>query len=62
MQMHQSVGVKRELSIKADLSIKELFYIPTLTYGHDLWVVTERMKSQTQVAFEEWLDCPLERG
>lgn len=24
------------------------FYISTLTYGDELWVVTERMKSQTQ--------------
>ncbi|MDG2594891.1 hypothetical protein P7M37_24235, partial [Vibrio parahaemolyticus] len=23
-------------------------YVPTLTYGHELWVVTERMRSRTQ--------------
>ncbi|PWA23342.1 hypothetical protein CCH79_00018603 [Gambusia affinis] len=32
--------VKRELSQKAKLSIPT--YIPTLIYGHELWVITER--------------------
>ncbi|KAK3507833.1 hypothetical protein QTP70_001201 [Hemibagrus guttatus] len=36
--MYRSVVVKKELSHKAKLSI----YVPTLTYGHELWVMTER--------------------
>ncbi|KAI3359419.1 hypothetical protein L3Q82_002922 [Scortum barcoo] len=34
----QSVVLKRELSQKAKLSIYWSIYIPTLTYGHELWV------------------------
>ncbi|KAK3541564.1 hypothetical protein QTP86_031079, partial [Hemibagrus guttatus] len=40
--MYQSVVVKKELSWKAKLSIYQSIYIPTLTYGHELWVMTER--------------------
>ena len=32
---------KRELSRKAKLSIYQSIYVPTLTYGHELWVVKE---------------------
>ena len=39
-----SVVVKRELSRKAKFSIYKSIYIPTLTYGHELLVVTERMR------------------
>ncbi|KAI3351447.1 hypothetical protein L3Q82_020304 [Scortum barcoo] len=38
----RSVVVKRELSQKAKLSIYWSIYIPTLTYDHELWVMTER--------------------
>ena len=41
--------VKRELSQKAKLSISWSISVPTLTYGHELWVVTERMRSRIQV-------------
>ncbi|KAI2646443.1 Staphylococcal secretory antigen SsaA [Labeo rohita] len=44
--MYQSVVVKKELSLKAKLSI----YIPTLIYGHELWVMTERTRSRIQAA------------
>lgn len=30
-------------------------YIPNLTYGHELWVVTERLRSQIQVAAMSFL-------
>ncbi|KAK3510136.1 hypothetical protein QTP70_026851 [Hemibagrus guttatus] len=40
--MYQSVVVKKELSQKAKLSIYQSIYVPTLTYGHELWVMTER--------------------
>ena len=38
--------MKRELSRKAKLSIYRSIYVPTLTYGHELWVMTERIRSQ----------------
>ncbi|KAK0135552.1 hypothetical protein N1851_028597 [Merluccius polli] len=40
--LHGSVVVKRELSQKAKLSIYQSIYVPVLTYGHELWVMTER--------------------
>ncbi|KAK3558549.1 hypothetical protein QTP86_019017 [Hemibagrus guttatus] len=40
--MYRSVVVKKELSRKAKLSIYQSMYVPTLTYGHKLWVMTER--------------------
>ena len=46
----QSVIVKTELSRKAKLSLYQAFFAPTLTYGHHIWAVTERMKLQVQVA------------
>ncbi|XP_029984805.1 uncharacterized protein LOC115415389 [Sphaeramia orbicularis] len=39
--LNLSVVVKRELSQKAMLSIYWLIYVPTLTYGHELWVMTK---------------------
>ncbi|KAK3512666.1 hypothetical protein QTP70_020883 [Hemibagrus guttatus] len=40
--MYWSVVVKKELSRKAKLSIYQSIYVPTLTYGHELWVKTKR--------------------
>ncbi|KAK3542298.1 hypothetical protein QTP86_021960, partial [Hemibagrus guttatus] len=40
--MYRSVVVKKELSWKAKLSIYQSIYVPTLTYGHELWVITKR--------------------
>jgi len=48
--LDRSVLVKRELSRKAKLSIYWSVYVPILTYGHELWVVTERTRSRIQVA------------
>ncbi|MDG2633017.1 hypothetical protein P7M35_24665, partial [Vibrio parahaemolyticus] len=48
--LNRSVVVKRELSQKVKLSIYRSIYVPTLTYGHELWVVTERMRSRIQAA------------
>ena len=48
--LRQSVGVKRKLSRKAKLSIYRSIFGPTLTYGHELWEVTKRMRSQVQAA------------
>ncbi|KAK0152855.1 LINE-1 reverse transcriptase [Merluccius polli] len=48
--LHGSVVVKRELSRNAKLSIYQSIYIPALTYGHELWVMTERTRSRVQAA------------
>ncbi|KAK3523485.1 hypothetical protein QTP86_033979, partial [Hemibagrus guttatus] len=48
--MYRSVVVKKELSRKVKLSIYQSIYVPTLTYGHELWVMTERVRSRIQVA------------
>ncbi|KAK3528789.1 hypothetical protein QTP70_011573 [Hemibagrus guttatus] len=48
--MYQSVVVKKELSRKAKLLIYQSIYAPTLTYGHELWVMTERVRSWIQAA------------
>ncbi|KAK3531087.1 hypothetical protein QTP70_010370 [Hemibagrus guttatus] len=48
--MYRSVVVKKELSQKAKLSIYQSIYVPTLTYGHELWVMTKRVRSQIQAA------------
>lgn len=42
--MHRTVVVKRELNWKAKLSIYQSISVPNLTCGHELWVVTERMR------------------
>ncbi len=48
--MYWSVVVKKELSHKAKLSIYRSIYVLTLTYGHELWVMTERTRSRIQAA------------
>ena len=48
--LHCSVVMKRELSKKAKLSIFEAIFVPILTYGHESWVMTERMRSQVQAS------------
>ncbi len=48
--MYRSVVVKKELSLKAKLLIYRSIYVPTLTYGHELWVMTKRTRSQIQAA------------
>ena len=42
--------MKRELSKKAKLSIFKAVFIPIFTYGHESWVMTERMRSQVQAS------------
>ena len=48
--LYQFVVVKRELSHKAKLSIFQAVYIPIFSYGHELLIMTERMRSQLQAA------------
>lgn len=47
--------VKTELSQKAKLSVYQSVYVTTLTGGHELCVVTERMRLQIQVAERSFL-------
>ena len=42
--------MKRELSKKAKLSIFKTVFVPILTYGHEFWVMTERVRSQVQAS------------
>ncbi|KAI3367070.1 hypothetical protein L3Q82_009271 [Scortum barcoo] len=43
--VYRTVVVKKaELSRKAKLSIYRSIYVPTLTYGHELWVMTRKDK------------------
>ncbi|TWW62719.1 hypothetical protein D4764_04G0013660 [Takifugu flavidus] len=48
--LHWSIVVKRELGQKAKLSIYRSIFVPTLTYGHELWVMTKRTRSRIQAA------------
>lgn len=45
----QSVVVRRELSPKAKLSIYRSIYVPALTHGHVLRVMTKTTRSRIQV-------------
>ena len=48
--LRRSVVVKRELSRKQSFSVYRSIFIPTLTYGRELWVLTERKRSRVQGA------------
>ena len=48
--LHHSVVMKRELSIKAKLSIFKKVFALILIYGHELLVMTERVQSQVQAS------------
>ncbi|KAF7656129.1 hypothetical protein LDENG_00046000, partial [Lucifuga dentata] len=48
--LYWTVVVKRELSQKARLTIYQSIYVPILTYGHELWVMTKRTRSRIQAA------------
>ncbi|KAF7645904.1 hypothetical protein LDENG_00196770 [Lucifuga dentata] len=48
--LYRTIVVKRELSQQARLSIYRSIYVPILTYGHELWVMTERTRSRIQAA------------
>ena len=48
--LHYSVVMKRELSKKAKLLIFKAVFVPILTYGHESWVMTKRVRSQAQAS------------
>ena len=49
--LYRTVVSKRDLSRKAKLWIDRLIFVPSLTVGHEGWVMTERTRSQVQVAW-----------
>lgn len=38
----------KEMSKKVKLSFYHSFYVPALNYGHEVWVMTKRMRLQIQ--------------
>ena len=48
--LQYSVVMKRELSKIAKLPIIKAVFVPILTYGHESWVMTERVRSQVQAS------------
>jgi len=49
-ELYRSVVTKRELSNTAELSVFKSVFVPILTYGHESWVMIERILSQVQAA------------
>ena len=49
-QLHRSVVLKWELCTKAKLSIFRSVYVPILTYGHECWIMNEKVRSRVQAA------------
>jgi len=47
-ELYRSVATKRELSNTATLSVFKSIFVPILTYGHESWLVTERILTQVQ--------------
>jgi len=45
-ELYRSVATKREFSYTAKLSVFKSVFVPVLTYGHESWVMTERILSQ----------------
>jgi len=48
--LQYSVVMKRELSKKAKLAVFKTVFVPILTYGHESWIMTERIQSQVQAS------------
>ena len=47
-QLYRSVVLKQELCPKAKLSIFRSVYVPILTYGHECWIMNEKVRSRVQ--------------
>lgn len=48
--VYQTAVVKKELSRKSKLSLCRSVDVPTLTYGHESWAVTEKTRLWIQAA------------
>ena len=44
-QLHRSVVLKWELCTRAKLFIFRSVYVPNLTYGHECWIMNEKVRS-----------------
>ena len=53
--LHNSVVIKRESPKNAKLSIFKTVFVPILTYGHESWVMTERVRSHVQASERRFL-------
>ena len=52
-QLHRSVILKRKLCTKTELSIFRSVNVSILTYGqygHECWIITEKVRSRVQAA------------
>ena len=52
--LHRTMITKNELSLKTKLAIFKSVYRPTLIYGHEQWVISERIQSRlkaTEIRF-----------
>ena len=50
--LHHSVVLKRELSRKAKLSARKSIFVHIPTYGHEPWVITERVSTNASTRNE----------
>ena len=48
--LYQSVILKRKLLKTVKLSVFKSIFVPILTYCHESWVITEKMRSQMQAS------------
>ena len=48
--LQHSVVMKRELSKKAKMSVFKAIFVPILTYGHESWITTEKVRSHVQAS------------
>ena len=44
-KLHLSVALKQELCTKAKLFVFRKVFLPILTYGHECWVITQKVRS-----------------
>ena len=54
-ELYRTIVAKKELSNRAKLAVFNSVYVPTLTYGHEIWVMTEKMRSRVQAAEMRYL-------
>lgn len=65
--LHQRIAFEREWSVEEKMSLYQLIYIYTLTFGHKFWVVMEKKKITDRsggnaASFEGWPGSALKLG
>ena len=48
--LYRTIVTKKVLNRRAKLAVFKAIYVPTLIYGYESWVMTERIRSQVQAA------------